>query len=149
MPHGFTGLLNPAISSNTAGLDQNCYYCTISALLGTDTHTLVAATEMMQEDTANEDHIISLMRAAGVPTPSYITFGQPQPFLAAVGTLPAGQAVGLAYRRTDGSGHMIVVAHDAFGQRGFIDYQNNPPTVTLAFPEPIANILSMALFFHS
>jgi hypothetical protein len=149
MPQGFSTLLNSNVSSNSAGLDQNCYYCSIAALLGTDTSSLVTRTEIMQQDTADESHIVALMGAAGIAGPNYLTFHSQLPFEGAIASLPAGQALGLAYRRTDQTGHMIVYAHSALGLRGYIDYQNNPPTCTPAFPEAMGNIVSMALFFRA
>lgn len=149
MPQGFTTLLNSAVSSNSAGLTQNCYYCTVSALLGTNTSSLVNHTEIMQQDTADETHIVALMVAAGIPGPNYVTFHQAQPFLNAIATLPAGQAVGLAYRRSNQTGHMIVLAHNGLGERAFIDYQHNPPTCTASFPESLDHITSIGIFFRA
>ena len=149
MPQGFTTLRSSALTTNSFGQNQNCYYCTVAALLGISTSELVGLSETMMQDTAGPDEIVALMTSAGIPGATYLHFTTLPLLEAAVGSLPSGQAVGLAYTRTNGTGHMIVVARNATGQFGFIDYQASPPSVTATFPEPIHTVTSMHLFFRA
>ena len=149
MPQGFTTLRNPALTTNSHGQTENCYYCTVAALLGMTTDELVGKTQMMMEDTAKEDQILQLMREAGIAGPTFSTFQTLQSLEQALNTLGTGQAVGVAYRRTNGSGHMIVAARDNQGACRYIDYQNTPPTLSAAFPEPAQNILFAHIFYRA
>lgn len=149
MPQGFTTLRNSALSSNSHGLTQNCYYCTIAALLGTTTDELVAHTETMQQDTANAGEIVSLMNEAGIPGAAYASFTNREALNAALNSLPPNTAVGVAYTRANGSGHMVVAARNASGQTAYIDYQNNPPTVTADIPEAFGTIIGAHIFYRA
>jgi hypothetical protein len=148
MPQAFTSIRSPSLSTNSFGQNENCYYCTVAALLNTTTSQLVNVTQTMMQDRASADEIVALMAAAGIPNPSYVQLQTLAAVQGALASLPDNQAVGLAYTRIDGTGHMIVAAkHNGVG--GFIDYQASPPQVSAAFPEPMGNITSMHVFFHS
>ncbi len=148
MPSAFYNVRSQLLTTNSFGQDQNCYFCTIAALLNMTTSQLVAHAQTMQQVTANADEIVALMRDAGIPNPTYATFQHLTAIDQAVSSLPNGGHVGLAYTRSDGSGHMIVVGRMLFsGAIRCIDYQASPPRVTDAFPEDLSTIVAMHLFY--
>ena len=147
MPQGFTTLRNSALSSNSSGGTENCYYCTIAALAGVTVAEVVNFTGIAEQRTATGPQILALMGAAGVAAPSATAFNNDAGLSQALNTLANNEAVGVAYTRNDGSGHMIVAAKNGTGQCAFIDYQNNPPTITQALPEALTNIRE-AYVFH-
>lgn len=149
MPQAFPLQTDPPQDVNVAGLDQNCYFCTIAALLGMTTHDLVAHAQTMQQDTATVDEIRALMESAGIHNPVAENFSNEAGVSAALNTLPNGYGVGLAYARSNGTGHMIVACRDAHGTGGFIDYQHTPPQATPHFPEDINQITAMHLFYRA
>jgi|SRR5262245_22536781 len=121
MPKGFKNVRFPGSDSNTYRLDDNCYYCTVAALLGKT-----------------------------VCEPST----DPQSVYRAIRSFPEGESVGLAYVRSDGSGHMIVATRDEGYVNGFVneglklvDYQQSPPKVT-GFP-PESQITQYLVFYRS
>ncbi len=150
MPQAFTTLMPFYESVNTYGQIENCYYCTIAALLGMTTDSLVNRSEIMMQDTATSDEIVQLMNAAGIAAANYTDYTDTDglhTLIDLLDTLPPGQAVGLAYNRVNGTGHMIVAYKDENDVTGFIDYQTTPPTVTQEFPEPISTLTSFTLFY--
>ena len=143
MPVGFytpSALRRPV---NTYGLDNNCYYVTVAALLGTTVDDLSRATETMQNITGSHQDIKNLFSDVGVAVQSkqYFTLGALYRDLM---SLPTGASVGLAYNRQNfGVGHMLVVQRDPsynpFGPGAglkVIDYQTTPPTVSSFPPAP-------------
>jgi hypothetical protein len=135
-------------------LDDNCYYCTVAALLGKTVEELFKAVEIMQQPTANEKEIIDLFKEAGVSDITYVATGDPQAVYGAIKWLPAGESVGLAYNRQDGSGHMIVATRDDGYVNNFVnegiklvDYQQNPPKAAGFPPEP--GIVRYLIFYRS
>ena len=143
MPVGFYTPSVLARPVNTYGLDHNCYYVTVAALLGTTVDDLIRATETMQSITGSHEDIHGLFSDVGVTVQSKQCFAL-QALYHDLLSLPPGASVGLAYRRQGAAvGHMLVVQRDpSFNPWGpaaglkVIDYQTTPPTVTSFPPAP-------------
>jgi len=143
MPIGFYTPSALARPVNTYGLDNNCYFVTVAALLGTTVDDLIRATETMQKITGSHEDIQGLFSDVGVAIQSkqYFTLDALYRDLM---SLPAGASIGLAYnRQSAGVGHMLVVQRDPgfnpFGPGAglkCIDYQTTPPTVSAFPPAP-------------
>ena len=141
-----------AEAMNPHQLNQNCYYCTVAALMNVDTNTLVAHTEVMQQDAASLDEIQRLFREVNT-TVSMQNFNEnivsphdrwQETYDYLYRELANEEAAGLAYRRpanvqqnvfSPGGGHVVVVARSneaiyvldyQSGQTGLID-RNTPP----------------------
>jgi len=149
MAQGFTTLRNSNLSSNSSGSNQNCYYCTVAALAGITTGELINYTGIAEQNTATAPEILGLMQTAGVAAPTTTTFNNEASLSQALNTLANNEAVGLAFSRHDGTGHMIVAAKNGVGVCAYIDYQKNPPTISQAFPEPLANIREAHVFHRA
>jgi len=154
MPRGFKNVRFPGSNGNTYGLNDNCYYCTVAALLGKSVEELFRDIEIMQQSTANEAEIITLFKEAGVNDIACEPSTDPQSVYRAIRSFPEGESVGLAYVRSDGSGHMIVATRDGGYVNGFVnegvklvDYQQSPPKVT-GFP-PETQITQYLVFYRS
>ena len=165
LPENFTGFFGsnlmerfaamfPTVAQfmNPYQLNQNCYYCTIAALVNTDVNDIVNYTEIMQQDSASLDEIELLFNQASVHVST-------QNFNENMGLhqnrwqatydylnreLANNEAVGLAYRRpanvqqnvfSPGGGHVVAVTRsndDIYvldyqsGQISLID-RNTPP----------------------
>lgn len=152
MPSGFKDVLFPAKSSNSFGLDQNCYYCTVAALLNQSVAELLKQTEIMQQDCANENEIVELFGEAGVQA-SFLGPRNAANAYALLLDLPPGESVGLGYQRNNGSRHMIVATRDVGYVNNFVnpgikcvDYQASPPKV--AGFEPEKQILRYWIFYR-
>jgi hypothetical protein len=130
MPRAWTGIRDWRLSTNSFGLDQNCYYCTVAALADTDVDTLTRITESMQQDTANAEEIAALFGSAGC-TVQYQVFGSEGAAASFISNFPLNSALAIGYSRGNGTGHMVVVARVSGTQHGvqFIDYQMRPPGV--------------------
>lgn len=137
---------------NPHQLNQNCYYCTIAALVNTDVNNIVNHTEIMQQDSASLDEIDLLFNQVGVhvSTQNFNDhMGSPQDRWQATydylnRELANNEAVGLAYRRpanvqqnvfSPGGGHVVTVTRSdeniyvldyQSGQISLID-RNTPP----------------------
>jgi hypothetical protein len=141
---GFTNPLFIGKTSNTTGLNDNCYYCTVAALLGKTVSELLAQTEIMQNSGGGfTDEIKQLFNEAGVNLILMNESANAQTMYQNLLTLANGSAVGLEYRRTGGTQHMVVAVRDSGYVNGFVnagvkcvDYQQNPPKVTGFPPEP-------------
>ncbi|MCR4460059.1 RHS repeat-associated core domain-containing protein [Pseudescherichia sp. L3] len=140
------GVMNPH------QLNQNCYYCTIAALINTDVNNIVNHTETMQQDSASLDEIDLLFNQVGVHVSAQNFndhMGSPQDRWQATydylnRELANNEAVGLAYRRpanvqqnvfSPGGGHVVTVTRSneniyvldyQSGQISLID-RNTPP----------------------
>ena len=147
--NAFTTLRSEHLTSNSFGQNQNCYYCTIAALLGVTTSELVSVSETMMQDCAKESEIIELMNNAKIPGPVAIRVQNLGQLTNLMSTLQNGSGVGLAYTRINGTGHMIVAARYPDGRGVCVDYQTSPPTITPDFPEPWNTILSCIIFCRS
>ena len=143
MPVGFYNITAPIRPVNTYGLDNNCYYVSVAALLGTTVDDLIRATETMQSITGTHQDIKNLFNDVDVPIESR-QFATLQDLYQALLSLPQGACVGLAYQRQNTPvGHMLIVQRDA-GANPFgpgaglrcIDYQTTPPTVSSFPPAP-------------
>lgn len=124
---------------------MNCYFCAVAALLETTTDELVNRTQTMQQDCATTQEVYNLMDAAG-HKPQVTTYRDLPSIQAALITLPAGQQVGLAYVRNDGTGHMIVAVRDCTGAAGFYDPQQDNMVFSRDFPENLATVSEITLF---
>ncbi|WP_312457936.1 RHS repeat-associated core domain-containing protein [Pseudescherichia sp.] len=137
---------------NPHQLNQNCYYCTIAALVNADVNNIVNHTEIMQQDSASLDEIDLLFNQVGVhvSTQNFNDhMGSPQDRWQATydylnRELANNEAVGLAYRRpanvqqnvfSPGGGHVVTVTRSneniyvldyQSGQISLID-RNTPP----------------------
>jgi hypothetical protein len=151
MPQAFTPILPLTTTANTYGLDQNCYYCSVAALSNMTVEQFFNVSEIMQQDTATPNEILSLWAEGGVPNVNYIVFNGLNSVFnvgqTVVTNMPKGQALGLAYTRQDGSGHMVVLAKDNNDLVRCIDYQQNPPAIT-PFP-PEAGIVALWVFYKT
>lgn len=110
MPTGFSGIRHPFFEVNTFGQRENCYFCTVAALNNVSTNQLVGMAEQMQQDGASVDQISNLFRDAGTMDISVrvvATHQEVQEWV--MQNIPPGHSVGLAYTRSDQSGHMIVL----------------------------------------
>lgn len=123
MPRGFNNISPYFSQVNSYGQNQNCYYCTVAALNGVTTDALVNHSEIMMQDTAQVQEILTLFRAAGNTDIEFVEVATPllvQVWMAA--SIPDQEAVGLAYRRIDNSGHMVVLIK-ANATLSCLDYQ--------------------------
>lgn len=126
---------------NPHNLDQNCYFCTVSALMNMDVNNLVAVTETMQQNTANRSEIERLFRDAGRIAKPYILKGfnitQAGPddlcdwnqALAVINSsINGGQYCGVDFVRPDGTGHMVVAYRESlpFPHTVYADFQVPP-----------------------
>ncbi|RQP25403.1 hypothetical protein DZC73_11320 [Albitalea terrae] len=131
---------------NTHGHTQNCYYCTVSALVGKSTSKVVAQTQTMQQDQAEVKEILDLFRSAGFQNiqclKGLLNKDQVEDELDM--WLDEGDAIGLAYVRSDRTGHMVVLLNDG-GQKRCIDFQKPPGNRETGFP-PESNILGYYVF---
>ncbi|SCZ69030.1 MULTISPECIES: RHS repeat domain-containing protein [Photorhabdus] len=147
--YGFNGFQQGRQLSevNPYSLNQNCYYCTVSALSNTTTNELVSKTEIMQQDTADLTEIESLFRAAGT-NPIRTDSNHPdaqirwhEAFNFMRNSLQPGQFAGLAYTRppsqqqnglfSPGGGHMVVVGRNQpqhSSELTILDYQSGQIT---------------------
>ena len=130
MPNSWTGIRHWQLTTNNYGLDQNCYYCTVAALLNTDVDTLIRVTETMQQDTATSDEVATLFADANCPV-VYRAFANEGAAAAFVSNFPDRSAVAIGYTRGNGTGHMVVAMRWSSAPYGvrFIDYQQSPPGV--------------------
>lgn len=144
MPHGFfLPPLFPTRTVNSFGLDFNCYYVTVAALLGTTTRDLVGDTGLMQNITGTDEDIKELFRSAGINAQSH-EFTHGRDLYNALSTLPEGACVGFAYTRIgQTTGHMVVVQRSpgSFPQSPTpglrcLDFQKIPTAVLPFPPEP-------------
>jgi hypothetical protein len=154
MPRGFQNVRFAASDVNTYKLYDNCYYCSVAALLGKTVEELFKKTETMQQTGASEEEITALFRDAGVSDIACEGTKDPQAVYHAIKSFPSGHSVGLAYVRQDGSGHMIVATRDDGYVNNFVnegikcvDYQRNPPVVAGFPPEPA--IVQYLVFYRS
>ena len=154
MPKGFTNVRFAGSDVNTYHLCDNCYYCSVAALLGNTVEELFKKIEVMQQTGANQEEIKALFREAGVSDIACEATTDPQLAYRAIKSFPAGESVGLAYFRQDGSGHMVVATRDDGYVNGFVnegvkcvDYQQNPPRVAGFPPEP--TIVQYLVFYRS
>jgi hypothetical protein len=121
MPTGFFFTTRGSADTNTAGLEANCYYCTVAALTGLSTDDLVSKTETMQQDFATRSEIQDLFRLAGIPAFAFCKQGlnlaragdnlwsdEPAIKDLMLSILSDGYACGLGYRRPDNTCHMVV-----------------------------------------
>ncbi|KOY63302.1 hypothetical protein AM629_04130 [Photorhabdus heterorhabditis] len=128
--YGFKGFQQerPLSEVNPHGLNQNCYYSTVAALVNKTTTDLVGETEIMQQDTANLIEIEDLFRAAGVNSKrtnfthqdAQLRWNETFHFMR--NNLHPGQFAGLAYIRplsqsqnnlfSPSGGHMVVVGRN-------------------------------------
>ena len=141
-----------ARAMNPHQLNQNCYYCTIAALINTDVNNIVNHTGTMQQDSASLDEIDLLFNQVGVHVSAQNFndhMGSPQDRWQATydylnRELANNEAVGLAYRRpanvqqnvfSPGGGHVVTVTRSneniyvldyQSGQISLID-RNTPP----------------------
>ena len=101
---------------NPDGLTENCYYCTVAYLGGyRSVHDLVQETGIMQQCRANINEIRVLFDTAGID----YRFKRTRDWLKAEALCSSGEG-GLAYKRSDESGHMV-----AFCDGTIIDKQSN------------------------
>jgi hypothetical protein len=154
MPRGFKIVRFAGSGVNTYQLCDNCYYCSVAALLGYTVEELFKKIETMQQTGANKEEITALFREAGVSDIACDATTDPQAVYHAIKSFPNGESVGLAYTRQDGSGHMIVATRDDGYVNNFVnegvkcvDYQRNPPKVT-GFP-PETQIAEYLVFYRS
>lgn len=148
MPRTFAPILNVGTTANdiNGNLDQNCYYCTVAALNNTTVSQLFQRAEIMQQDTATLDEILQLFAAGGVQNAGYRTYNDNATFQSDfVNAMPKSSGVGIAYTRSNTTGHMVVLAKDDNGVVKCVDYQQNPPTIT-DFP-PEDNITTVNMFY--
>ena len=141
MAHGFKDYAQPFLPVNLTALGNNCYFCTVAALSGMNTHQLVERTEEMQEDTPkNVAYILGLFKAAGHGNMKHWSGTTSQEVIQAILGLglDVSEAIGLAYKRNDGSGHMVVLRR-LFKGLDCLDYQANfnlAPDAQLNAPAP-------------
>ncbi|HEX8556654.1 MAG TPA: hypothetical protein VF668_01055 [Pyrinomonadaceae bacterium] len=151
MAQAFTPILPFTTTANTYGLDQNCYYCSVAALSNMTVEQFFNVSEIMQQDTATPTEILALWAEGGVTNVEYLAYTGPNTVSdvsqTVIKDMPKGQALGLAYARQDGSGHMVVLAKDNNGLVRCVDYQQNPPTITPFPPEP--NLIAMFVFYKT
>jgi hypothetical protein len=127
MAHGFKNYTQPFLHVNLTALGNNCYFCTVAALSGMNTHQLVGKAEEMQDDIPKGmPYILGLFGSAGQANVQHWSGTTPQQVIQAVLTLglDIGEAIGLAYKRNDGSGHMVVLRR-LFKDLDCLDYQAN------------------------
>jgi hypothetical protein len=154
MPRGFDNYVQPFMAVNSYGQNQNCYYCTVAALNGRTTHDLVGITETMMQDTAKPYEITALFNDAGnndIQSDEAFNAFQVSAGMNNPG-FTIGTAVGLAYTRQDGSGHMVVM-RKMFNTLQCLDYQqaytgNDMPPRYLPFP-PEPNIVRYIVFYRA
>jgi hypothetical protein len=154
MPSYFRNPLMGLRSTNSHGQDQNCYYCTVAALFGTDTNDLVKHTETMMQDNASADEIVALFKSLGVQV-VYESTNDAAALYGALSKMGNGEACGFAYTRQNGSGYMVVVQRDTGaypfhtypGLRVF-DYQAKPVAVGSFPPEGGVNIILSYVFYR-
>lgn len=154
MPKGFKNVRFAGSDANTYYLGDNCYYCSVAALLGKSAEELFKDVEIMQQSGANEEEIAALFREAGVNDIVCSVTGNAQEMYDFIKLFPAGDSVGLAFLRQDGSGHMVVTTRDDGYVNNFVnegvkcvDYQQKPPKVTGFPPEPA--IVQYLVFYRS
>lgn len=153
MSFGFSGIMASTSSVNLHGLTQNCYFCTVAALNNKTTDQLVAATETMMQDTAQKDEILRLFFDAGNSDVAVDKFDHHMNVERWVNqNIDVGDAVGVAYTRVDGSGHMVVLRRE-LGRLQCIDFQaefdwmSNPPRFLPFPPEP--NLVRYLVFYNA
>lgn len=148
MPQAFSPILDIHTSANTYGLEQNCYYCTVAALNNMTVEQFFHISEIMQQDTATSEEILNLWHEAGINNVTYEEFENRNKFdMEVIHNMPAGHGLGLAFRRANNKGHMVVLAKDKNGVVKCIDYQQNPPRITNFPPED--NITKVYLFYKT
>lgn len=155
MPRGFQNVRFVGSNVNTYHLNDNCYYCSVAALLGASVEELFKAVEIMQQrDGAYRDEIAALFREAGVSDISYYETANPQDMYNAIMSFPNGESVGLVYYRADRTSHMVVATRDDGYVNNFVnagikcvDYQQEPPRVAGFPPEP--TIVQYLIFYRS
>jgi hypothetical protein len=144
MPRGFKNVRFAGSNVNTYHLLDNCYYCSVAALLGASVEEFFKQVEIMQErGGASPEATRALFREAGVNDIACAAFTDPQDAYDFIKAFPDEESVGLAYYRGDGSGHMIVATRDNghinnWVNQGIkcVDYQHEPPRVAGFPPEP-------------
>lgn len=148
MPQAFSPILNLNTTANTYELEQNCYYCSVAALSNMTVEQFFRISEIMQQDTATPDEIITLWRDGNVSNVAYAMYVSGDVLdREVIQTMPLGCGVGLAYVRANGSGHMVVLAKDTNSIVKCIDYQQNPPAIA-DFP-PETNITVAYVFYKT
>ncbi len=147
MPKAFKPILDINTTSNTYGLDKNCYYCTVAALRNQTVEQFFKDCEIMQDDFATLDDIINLFAEGGMDNIAYRAYNEGGNFYnQVILNMPRGCGLGLAYtRKNTKSGHMVVLAKDNNGIVKCVDYQQNPPTIADFPPEP--NIEKVYVFY--
>ena len=141
--------------TNSFGQDQNCYFCTVAALLGMSTSALVAKAQTMMQDTAQLDEVIDLFRDAGTPA-SHRAGNDVAGLHTFLLGMPNGHACGLAYNRANGTGHMVVAQRDdgsypfhTYPRVRIIDCQQRPAKVSTFPPENGVNIIMYHVFYKT
>src|SRR5262245_53463190 len=113
MPRGFKNVRFVGSNVNTYHLLDNCYYCSVAALLGASVEECFKQVEIMQEKNgANPEAVGALFREAGVNDIACTVFTDPQDVYRFIMSFPDEESVGLAYYRWDRTGHMIVATRD-------------------------------------
>lgn len=128
---GFYPISNPFTKVNSHELENNCYFCMVAALSNITTTELVGLSGWMQYDTASHEHILTLLRDAGIEDSVIMKIDDYDGFVAAVkNTLPCNHGLGVLYTRAGTErGHALVIAKDENGEARFVDYQKSPPTI--------------------
>jgi hypothetical protein len=155
MPRGFQNVRFVASNVNTYHLDDNCYYCSVAALLGASVEELFKKVEIMQQrGGAIRDEITALFREAGVSDITYTVATDPRDVYRIIKSFPNGESVGLVYYRADRTSHMVVATRDDGYVNNFVnegikcvDYQQEPPRVA-GFP-PETTIVEYAVYYRS
>jgi hypothetical protein len=121
---------------NTAGQTDNCYFCTVAALSGKTTFELVDDLEEMQQSGGARTlaYIGQLFREAEVGDGTWSTHDALADVSRAV-RASASTDFGLAYRRADGSGHVVVVRQQG-ARITLLDYQSGVNHGSLSNMEP-------------
>ncbi len=149
MPHAFSGILDIDKTANSFGLDDNCFYCSVAALLGKTVNELIDETEIMQDRTACTEAVLDLFREAGVDDIAFRIYEDRQSLEGDFANFPRNSGLGLAYDRSDAPiGHMVVLARDNDGVVKLVDYQQSPPSITDFPPEGRNNIARCYVFYR-
>jgi len=148
---GWADFRQPFLHVNSFGQQQNCYFCTVAALHNQTTNELAKHTETMMQDTATMDDALELFRDAGDVGIQARRFATPAEAAAFVNqTVEIGHAVGLGYKRANGTDHMVVLRR-MLGLLDCVDYQaewtawGTAPRM-LPFPPEPGPILAYVVF---
>ncbi len=149
MPQAFAGILDINTTANSFGLDDNCYYCSVAALLGKTVNELIDQTEIMQDRTAGAEAVLDLFREAGIDDIACRVYEDRQSLEQDFAHFPNNSGLGLAYDRSDAPiGHMVVLARDDNGVVKLVDYQEDPPAITDFPPDGGNNIARCYVFYR-